>query len=162
MLRGSRSLLLAAAATALLTAACGTGVSDELLAADRVVCPEDSDCYDPPRAVSDGGSIEMAAGDFYYTDFVGEVAEGDIEITIDNVAAGTHNIVIDGVNQGSDPVIEANGGETATGTYNLFAGEYTFYCSISGHRSAGMEGTIVVEAEPVAAEEAVVNVVGTP
>jgi uncharacterized cupredoxin-like copper-binding protein len=162
MLRGSRSLVLAAAATAVLTAGCGTGVSEELLAADRVQCPEGSDCYDPPRAVADGGSITMTAGDFYYTDFMGEVAEGDIEITIDNVAAGTHNIVIDGTNQGSDELIQANGGESATGVYNLFAGEYAFYCTIPGHRAAGMEGTIAVQAEPVDAAEAVINVVGTP
>lgn len=162
MLRSPRSLLIVVIASALFVTACGTGVSDELLAADRVPCPEGSDCYDPPRAPSDGGTIEMEAGDFYYADFMGEVGEGDIEVTIDNVAAGTHNIVIEGgANQGSDEAIEANGGESATGTFNLFAGEYTFYCSIPGHRAAGMEGTIEVTGDLVAADEAVINVIGT-
>lgn len=163
MVRGPRTLLLVAVTTSLLATACSTGVSEELLAAERVECPSGSECYDPPRAPSDGGSIAMEAGDFYFNDFMGEVAEGDIQVTLDNVANGTHNIVIEGgANQGSDEVIEANGGQEASGVFNLFAGTYTFYCSIPGHRASGMEGTLEVTAELVPAPEAVVNVVGEP
>lgn len=40
----------------------------------------------------------------------------------------------------------ANGGETAKGGLRINKpGSYEFYCSIAGHRSAGMEGTLVVE-----------------
>jgi uncharacterized cupredoxin-like copper-binding protein len=34
--------------------------------------------------------------------------------------------------------------ETTTLTENLDAGDYIFYCSVSGHREAGMEGTLTV------------------
>ncbi len=36
-------------------------------------------------------------------------------------------------------------GETTTLTENLDAGEYSFYCSVTGHREAGMEGTLTVK-----------------
>ena len=154
MLRGSPRLLLIAAVLALTGAACSGGVPAGAIDADRVACPPDSDCYDPPRAPGDGGMIAMAAHDFYYDSFDGEVAEGDIQVTLANEAAGAHNIVVTGANEGSDQVIEANGGEEASGTINLFAGSYTFYCSIPGHRAAGMEGTLTVAPEPTPAGEA--------
>ena len=42
--------------------------------------------------------------------------------------------------------IEANGGKTAHGEIKVDqVGTYTFYCSVSGHRAAGMVGKLVVE-----------------
>ena len=40
-------------------------------------------------------------------------------------------------------MVDVEGGKTATGSFRLAKpGKYTFYCSIPGHRAAGMEGTI--------------------
>jgi plastocyanin len=36
-------------------------------------------------------------------------------------------------------------GETKSLTLNLKAGTYTFYCSVPGHRQAGMQGTLTVQ-----------------
>ena len=53
-----------------------------------------------------------------------------------------HDFVVDRV---LGHVVGTDGGATATGGLRIDRpGTYTFYCSVPGHRSAGMEGTIVV------------------
>ncbi len=50
-----------------------------------------------------------------------------------------HDFTLDGGKR----VVDVKGGKTASGTLQLTKpGTYTFYCSIPGHRAAGMEGTI--------------------
>lgn len=154
MLRGSPRLLLAVAVIALSGAACSGGVPAGAIDAEPRACPSDSDCYDPPRAPGDGGMISMQGDDFVFEKFEGEVAEGDIAVTLDNVSSGVHSLVFIGANEGSDQRIVANGGETAEGVVNLFTGEYTFFCDVPGHRAAGMEATLTVTAELTPAQQA--------
>ncbi len=66
----------------------------------------------------------------------------DVTITLTNSGAAVHNFNVDelGVQSGDvDP------GGTTTVTINAAAGEYQFYCSIPGHREAGMVGTLIVQ-----------------
>ncbi len=47
--------------------------------------------------------------------------------------------------QGKGTIVSANAGQTRTGVFRLDKpGIYTFYCSVPGHRAAGMVGTIIV------------------
>ena len=66
----------------------------------------------------------------------------DEEAAVELVNGGTieHDFTID---EASITVL-APATETATGTFTLSAGSYTFYCSVPGHREAGMEGTLTV------------------
>ena len=54
-----------------------------------------------------------------------------------------HDFAIDEI----DVHVAAEKDETAEGGLNAETpGEYTFYCTIAGHREAGMEGTLTVKA----------------
>jgi plastocyanin len=70
---------------------------------------------------------------------------GSVTINFTNNSPEQHNFTIQ---QGtSGPVVGAtptfdNG--TKTLTVKLKAGTYTFYCSVPGHRMAGMQGTLTV------------------
>ena len=59
------------------------------------------------------------------------------------IALHSKDSVHDFTIQGGETVVEASGGKTKTGTFKLAKpGKYIFYCSIPGHRAAGMQGTI--------------------
>jgi plastocyanin len=54
-----------------------------------------------------------------------------------------HNVVFEGF-QGDSPIVEGEGDGQFAGTASIPAGEYTYYCSVPGHRGAGMEGEVTV------------------
>lgn len=67
-----------------------------------------------------------------------------------------HDLVIEGIaatvstgnddgGHGAKVAVHAEGSETDSVTFTAHEnGTYTFYCTIEGHREAGMEGTIEV------------------
>lgn len=73
-----------------------------------------------------------------------ETAEaGELEFALDNQDSLPHDVTIE--EEGDEVVVEADGGETDTGTIELEPGTYTYYCGVAGHRQAGMEGTLEVQ-----------------
>ena len=68
---------------------------------------------------------------------------GTVTITFENASPLEHNVTIGQVRKvlGETPTF-TNG--TRSVTLNLKPGTYTFYCSVPGHRQAGMEGTLKV------------------
>jgi uncharacterized cupredoxin-like copper-binding protein len=68
------------------------------------------------------------------------VAAGDVEVVLHNDGTILHDLRID-----EQPLLlEAVAGETDTGGISLEAGSYAFFCSLPGHREAGMEGVLEV------------------
>lgn len=153
MRRHARVLVLSVGALALAAAGCAD-VPPGSVDAAAVECPEGSDCYDVPRAIGDGGSFTVDAGEFFFENLSGTYWAGDIEVTLENIGGAEHNIVVIGANEGSDnPVAQALGGQSDSGTVNLFEGDYVYYCSIPGHRAQGMEAELTVYATQEEAEE---------
>lgn len=146
-----RPIVLAAlfGALALILSGCPAQVPDELRAAELYECPPE-EC-DPPQPVGEGGELVVEAFEFGFEIVEGTVAEGSIEISLTNRGEAEHDFVIDEafgeVNQVPAEDYAPPGG-TETETLELFAGEYTYYCSVPGHAAAGMEGVIEIPAEP--------------
>jgi plastocyanin len=68
---------------------------------------------------------------------------GEVTIQFMNESGLDHNVEVEGngVEEVSDTISEGSTSLTLT----LEPGEYEFYCTIDGHKDAGMEGTLTVE-----------------
>jgi plastocyanin len=70
---------------------------------------------------------------------------GTVTIDFDNRQAQQHDVKVEdssGQEIGGTELVSSN---TTTGTVDLQPGTYTFFCSVPGHREAGMEGTLTVK-----------------
>ena len=65
---------------------------------------------------------------------------GRVTIVMTNPSQIGHNVSLEGDGHGATV---GNGG-TSTVSAELKAGRYTYYCSVPGHRAAGMHGTLTV------------------
>jgi plastocyanin len=70
---------------------------------------------------------------------------GKVSIDFTNMSSIGHNMTIasaSGAVAGATPTFQ---GGSKTLTLNLKPGTYKFFCTVPGHRSAGMEGTLTVQ-----------------
>jgi plastocyanin len=70
---------------------------------------------------------------------------GTVSIDFTNMSSLPHNVTVaspSGSAVGATPTFS---GASKTLTLNLKPGTYKFYCSVPGHRQAGMEGTLTVQ-----------------
>jgi plastocyanin len=100
------------------------------------------------EAAGGGSTIKFEAnpeGQLMFTTMSATGKAGDDTIDFKNPSSTPHNVSIEdssGKKLAETETIAE--GETST-KVELEAGEYTFYCSIPGHREAGMEGTLRIE-----------------
>lgn len=97
-------------------------------------------------AAGPGGTVELAADESalaYNTDSL-EVDAGEVEIAFTNPSSIGHDVDVekDGEDLGGTEVISES---EESVTLDLEPGDYTFFCSVPGHREAGMEGTLTVK-----------------
>jgi uncharacterized cupredoxin-like copper-binding protein len=130
--RGMGALLVAVVMT-VGVAACGGGGDDG---------GGDSKAYVEPTGASTE-TIAIEAGNFYFKPDAISAKAGiaTIKLTAKN---GIHDFVFDGAYPGFQLEADGGGGSQSK-KIDLKPGKYTFYCSITGHRAAGMEGTLTVK-----------------
>jgi plastocyanin len=89
--------------------------------------------------------IEAAPSGLAYASDTATATAGKVTLNFTNPQPLTHDVAIEdssGKTIGKTELI-AEGSDSAT--VNLKPGEYTFYCTVPGHREAGMEGTLTVK-----------------
>lgn len=103
---------------------------------------------------AEGGSAGSAAvvdfetpagSDLAYTTTEAEAESGEVTVNFTNVQAIPHDVAIE--DEGGETVgkTELVSEDSASTKVDLEPGTYTFYCSVPGHREAGMEGTLTVK-----------------
>ena len=95
-----------------------------------------------------GSTVKFEAdpgGDLAYTTTTATAKAGKVTVDFNNPQALTHDVQIEdaqGKEVGGTELI-ASGEDSAT--VDLKPGTYTYFCSVPGHREAGMEGTLTVK-----------------
>jgi plastocyanin len=94
-------------------------------------------------AVPEGAAYYAAGQGLEYTAAPTTIPAGEVTVALE-LESLQHNVVFEGVNN-DEPVVEGDAAGIFVGTVQLDPGDYTYYCSIVGHREAGMEGTVTVQ-----------------
>jgi len=129
-------------ATSLLVGACGGDDGSDTGTGAAAPAPKKQQA-----ATSSASTVSLAPkGDqlMFNTDQLNAKA-GKLTVKFTNDSALTHDVVLsDQANKvlGQTPVF--NGG-TKSFNVTLKPGSYTYYCSVPGHRQAGMQGTLTVK-----------------
>jgi plastocyanin len=98
--------------------------------------------YVQPKGASTE-TIDVQAQNFSFTPEQPTAKAGIATIKL-TAKQGIHDFVFDGAYPGF--VLEADGGGgSQSKKIDLKPGKYTFYCSVTGHRAQGMEGTLTVK-----------------
>jgi plastocyanin len=133
---------------ALALVACGDS-SDDSSSTSAETTESQTETSEGPAEGGSGGSaaaLDIEAGEgLTYTSDSATAKTGKVTVNFTNPQPLTHDVAIEdsgGKTIGQTDLI-AEGSDSAA--VDLKPGEYTFYCTVPGHREAGMEGTLTVK-----------------
>lgn len=88
--------------------------------------------------------ISVVGTEFSFSPASINVKAGEkVKLTFKNNGRGPHNLIVEGLGVETKTI---GGGQTDTIEFETSSsGTYTFFCSIPGHRSSGMEGNLKIE-----------------
>ena len=144
------ALSLVAVALTIGLAACGGSSGNSSTSSSSAPASSSSSSSSSSSASSSGGggnTITQAAdpsGQLKFTNSTLTAKAGKDTVKFTNMSQLPHNMTIvtaGGSQVGATPTFT---GGTKTITVDLKPGTYTFYCSVPGHRQAGMQGTLTV------------------
>ncbi len=98
-------------------------------------------------AVEKSGVVEIDAdptGQLKFLASSASASSGKVALRMRNMSSVPHDIAISGGGVNQIGQVVSSGG-VSTVSASLKPGKYTFYCSVPGHRAAGMAGTLTVK-----------------
>jgi plastocyanin len=139
MKKAAALLVLVLASVALV--ACGGGDDDSASTATSETTTESS------GGPSAGGGLEIAAAEsgLAYASDTASAEAGKVDLVFENPQPLAHDVAIEdssGETIGKTEIVTEGNDST---TVDLKPGSYEYYCTVPGHREAGMEGTLTVE-----------------
>jgi plastocyanin len=137
--RTSVCLVLLCTLVALVAAGCGGGDDEGSSSTDTAA--------DTSGGAGGGATLQLAAdpgGAPKFDPATLEATAGTVMIDFTNDSSNPHNVTIEG-NGIEEVASDTVTGDSTSVTADLEPGTYTFYCSVDGHRAAGMEGTLTVK-----------------
>ena len=139
-------MLIVAALAAVGLAACGGGGNDNSTSAAST--PASTTPAGGGGAGGGGSTVAISTpggSTLAYDQKSVSAKAGSVTINFDNKEALQHDVAVadsSGKVLGQTDLVSSG---TANATVNLQPGTYTFYCTVPGHRDAGMEGTLSVK-----------------
>jgi plastocyanin len=139
---GSQTLAVGVISVLLAGSAIGSGIITSALEEED----EGEEAAEPAAEGRGGNALRLSAdpgGALRFDRQSLEAPAGEVTLEMDNPSSVPHNVSVegDGVDEEGETVGE--GGRSVVSA-ELRPGEYAFYCSVAGHREAGMEGTLTV------------------
>jgi plastocyanin len=95
-----------------------------------------------------GSTLKFEAdpnGELAYTTTEASAKAGKVAVDFNNPQSLTHDVAFEDSSGKEVGKTELIGKEETSTTVDLKPGTYTFYCTVPGHREAGMEGTLTVK-----------------
>ena len=122
-------------ALAILAAAAGLSACGSSGGGGSITCPAKVD-----TKTATGGAITVCASDIKFDVKTIDAKAGTLAVTLENGGSIAHTLKI----ENTSLELKTDAGKTAKGSVTLSKGTYNFECTIPGHASLGMKGTIVV------------------
>lgn len=124
-------------------AAVGVAGSQLVMANQGTATPPASPSSSPAASPSAGGEVEISTEDIKFDPKELTIAANtEVKIKVTNKGVLQHDFHVDKLNVTSKLL---NGGESDTVTIKAAAGTYEFWCTVPGHKEAGMVGTLTVK-----------------
>ncbi len=147
MIRNALLAAVAALALVLGAAACGDETdSDKTPAAEEKSHQANNDTGD--TAAGGGSEIVLAAdpaGDLAFDKQDVAAKAGKVTLVFTNDSSVPHNVEIEAESGEEAGVTETITAAKTTKQFDLEPGAYEYYCTIDGHKDAGMEGKLTVK-----------------